>query len=102
MHNNDVITDPLVPPQPLPEKKLQSQTTGTSTEKRETTRNKRMTIQLYMKALNRFHLAVCIKLMDLIYIYFLKVTVAIDDYCKSTKRNRRPLTSKGTYEGNPI
>jgi len=28
-----------------------------------------------------------------------QVTVAIDDYCKSTKRNRRPLTSKGTYEG---
>jgi len=28
-----------------------------------------------------------------------QVTVAIDDYCKSSKRNRRPLTSKGTYEG---
>jgi len=28
-----------------------------------------------------------------------QVTVAIDDYCKSSKRSRRPLTSKGTYEG---
>jgi len=28
-----------------------------------------------------------------------QVTGAIDDFCKSSKRSRRPLTSKGTYEG---
>ena len=28
-----------------------------------------------------------------------QVTCAIDDYCKSSKRSRRHLTSKGTYEG---
>jgi len=28
-----------------------------------------------------------------------QVTVAIDDFCKSSKRSRKPLRSRGTYEG---